>query len=98
MERVIDAYYTSLTSQDVQHRVFYPAGHPSREQPCPTGLNLGEQKGTGVFPLVIAVLLYYARAAERFKMAFPSFDISQDNFFSNLTVPCLSAYDLLESV
>ena len=30
-------------------------GHPSRYQPSPTGLNLGEQTGTGVFPLVIAV-------------------------------------------
>jgi len=25
---VIDVYYTSLTSQEVQHRVFYPDGHP----------------------------------------------------------------------
>ena len=30
-------------------------GHPSRYQPRPTGLNFGEQTGTGVFPLVIAV-------------------------------------------
>ena len=29
--------------------------HPSRYQPRPTGFNFGEQKGTGVFPLVIAV-------------------------------------------
>ena len=29
-------------------------GHPSRYQPRPTGLNFGEQTGTGVFPLVIA--------------------------------------------
>ena len=35
----------------------YPdGGHASRYQPRPTGLNFGEQTGTGVFPLVIAVL------------------------------------------
>ena len=39
----------------VEHRVFYLDGHPSRYQPRPTGLNCGEQTGTGVFPLVIAV-------------------------------------------
>ena len=55
VEGVIDVYYPSLTSQEVQHRVFYPDGHPSRYQPRPTGLNFGEQTGTGVFPLVIAV-------------------------------------------
>ena len=49
---MIDA---SLTSQGVQHRVFYRDGHPSRYQPRPTGLNFAEQTGTGVFPLVIAV-------------------------------------------
>ena len=36
---------------------FYLDGHPSRYQPRPTGLNFGEQTGTGVFPLVIAVSL-----------------------------------------
>ena len=50
-----DVYYASLTSQEVQHRLFYLDGHPSRYQPHPTGLNFGEQTGTGVFPLVIAV-------------------------------------------
>ena len=30
VEGVINVYYTSLTSQEVQHRVFYPDGHPSR--------------------------------------------------------------------
>ena len=35
---------------------FYLDGHPSRYQPRPTGLNFGEHTGTGVFPLVIAVL------------------------------------------
>ena len=45
VEGVIDVYYASLTSQEVQHRVFYP-----------DGLNFGEQTGTGVFLLVIAVL------------------------------------------
>ena len=48
-------YNASLTSQEVQHRVFYPDGHPSRYQLCPTELNFGEQTGTGVFPVVIAV-------------------------------------------
>ena len=52
---MIEIHYTSLTSQGVQHRVFYLDGHPSREQPHPTGLNFGEQKGTGVFSLVIAL-------------------------------------------
>ena len=51
---VIDVHYASLTSQGVQHRVFYLDGHPSRYQPCPTELNFGEQTGTCVFPLVIA--------------------------------------------
>ena len=50
-----DVRYASLTSQGVQHRVLYPDGHPSRYQPRPTELNFGEQTGTGVFPLVIAV-------------------------------------------
>ena len=52
---MIDVHYASLTSQGVQHRVFYRDGYPSRYQPCPTGLNFGEQTGTGVFALVIAV-------------------------------------------
>ena len=52
---MIDVQYASLTSQGVQHRVFYLDGHPSRYQPCPTGLNFGEQTGTNVFPLEIAV-------------------------------------------
>ena len=50
-----DVRYASLTSQGVQHRVLYRDGHPSGYQPRPTGLNFGEQTGTGVFPLVIAV-------------------------------------------
>ena len=52
-----DVRYASLKSQGVQHRVLYRDGHPSRYQPRPTGLNFGEQTGTGVFPLVIAVPL-----------------------------------------
>ena len=52
---MIDVHYASLTSQGVQHRVFYLDGHPSRYQPRPTGLNFGEQTGTGVFPSVTAV-------------------------------------------
>ena len=55
---MIDVHFASLTSQGVQHRVFYLDGHPSRYQPRPTGLNFGEQTGTGVFPLVIAVPLF----------------------------------------
>ena len=54
VEGVIDVHSASLTSQGV----FYRDGHPSRYQPRPTGLNFGEQTGTGVFPLVIAVPLY----------------------------------------
>ena len=50
-----DIHYASLTSQGVQHKVFYLDGHPSRYQPRPKGLYFGEQTGTGVFPLVIAV-------------------------------------------
>ena len=52
---MIDVHYTSLASRRVQHRMFYLDGHPSRYQPRPIGLNFGEQTGTGVFPLVIAV-------------------------------------------
>ena len=55
VEGVIDVHYASLTSQWVQHRVFYLDGHPSRYQPRPTGFNFGKQTGTGVFPLVISV-------------------------------------------
>ena len=54
VEGVIDVHYASLTSHGVQHRVLYLDGHPSRHQPRPTGLNFGEQTGTGVFPLVMA--------------------------------------------
>ena len=36
---VIDVHYISLTSQGVQHRVFYLDGHPFRYQPRPTGLS-----------------------------------------------------------
>ena len=75
VEGVIDVYYASLTSQEVQHRVFYPDGHPSRYQPRPTGLNFGEQTGTGVFPLVIAVqslsqCVHCHRHVEIYLMAF----------------------------
>ena len=45
---MIDVHCASLTSQGVQHSVFYLDGHPSRYQPRPTGLNFGEQTGTGV--------------------------------------------------
>ena len=33
----------------------------SRWSPCPTGLNFGEQTGTGAFPLVIAALVALSR-------------------------------------
>ena len=36
VEGVVDVHYASLTSQAVQHGVFYPDGHPSRYQPRPT--------------------------------------------------------------
>ena len=49
VEGVIDVHYASLTSQGVQHRVFYRDGHPSRHQPRPTGLNFGEQMCIHVF-------------------------------------------------
>ena len=52
---MIDVHYASLTSQGVQHRVFYLDGHPYRYQPRPTGHNFGKQTRTGVFYLVIAV-------------------------------------------
>ena len=52
---VTDIHYASLTSQGVQYKIFYLGGHPSRYQPRPTGLNFGEQTGTGVFALVIAI-------------------------------------------
>ena len=55
VEGVIDVHYASLTSQGVQHRVFYLDGHRSRYQPRPTGLNFGEQTESGVFPSVTAV-------------------------------------------
>ena len=54
---VIDVHYARLTSQGVQHRVFYLDGHPSRCHSRPTGLNFGEQTGIGVFTLVIAAPL-----------------------------------------
>ena len=71
MEGVIDVHYASLTSQGVQHSVFYLDGHPSRYQPRtrPTGLNFGEQTGTGVFPLVIAVPPAPVRKVEKFQKA-----------------------------
>ena len=55
VEGVIDVHYASLTSQGVQHWVFYSDGHPSRYQPRPTGLNFCEQTGTGVFPSATAI-------------------------------------------
>ena len=57
VEGVIDVHYASLTSKGIQHRVFYLDCHPSRYQPRPTELNFGEQTGTGVFPLVMAIPL-----------------------------------------
>ena len=48
VEGVIDVRYASLTSQGVQQRVFYLDDHPSKYQPCSTGLNVGERTRTGV--------------------------------------------------
>ena len=56
---MIEVHYASLTSQGVQHSVFYLDGHPSRYQPRPTGLNFGEQMGTGVFFFRIAAHAYH---------------------------------------
>ena len=55
---VIDFFCASLTSKGIEHRVIYLDGHPTRNQPRPTGLNFGEQTATRVFPLVIAVPQY----------------------------------------
>ena len=55
VEGMIGVHYASLTSQGVQHRVFYLDGQLSRYQPRPTGINFDEQTGTGVFPMVTAV-------------------------------------------
>lgn len=46
VEGVIDVHYASLTFHGVQW--IYLDGHPSTYQPPPTGLNFGEQSGTGV--------------------------------------------------
>ena len=48
VEGVIDVHYPSLTSQGVQHRVFF--------------IKIAEQTGTSVFPVIIAVpiALYFA--------------------------------------
>ena len=67
---MIDLHYASLTSRRVQHRVFYLDGHPSRYQPRPTGLNCGEQTGTGVFPLVIVVQLVSRKVNFKFKVLY----------------------------
>ena len=48
VEGVTDVHYASLTSHGVQYRVFYLDVDPSRYQPRQTGLNFGEQTGTGV--------------------------------------------------
>ena len=57
-----------------RHRVFYRDDHPSRYQPRPTGLIFGEQTGTGVFPLVIAVPLLVI-AVPLFKLFYHSSSI-----------------------
>ena len=87
---MIDVHYTSLISQGVQ-RVFYRDGHPSRYQPCPTGLNFGEQTGTGVFPLVIAVPLSEVRLSPKER----SFNInSLGNKFGEV-MEWIQAFDIL---
>ena len=59
VDGVLDVHYARLASQGVQHRVFYLDGHPSRYQPRPTGLNFGEQTGTGVFPFGDSIVTNY---------------------------------------
>ena len=84
---MIDVCYASLFSQGVQHRVLYLDGHPSRYQPRPTGLNFGEQKGTGVFPLVIAVPSRLCRSilVPKFSLSAVSiFDVIWRHRFNNL--------------
>ena len=86
---MIDVHYASLTSQGVQHRVLYLDGHPSRYQPRPTGLNFGEQTGTGVFPLVIAVPLSLKRhtsGLENFNSIVTSVVVDQDIFQTDLRI------------
>ena len=72
-----DVRYASLTSQGVQHRVLYRDGHPSRYQPRPTGLNFGEQTGTGVFPLVIAVP-HILNWASQFELGLSEYLVSKE--------------------
>ena len=86
---MIDVHYASLTSQGVQHRVFYLDGHPSRYQPCPTALNCGEQTGTGVFPLVIAVPLSSSPT--------PEFKPSSDHYLSLFHVAPGSTHFVIKS-
>ena len=83
---MIDIHYASLTSQGVQHRVFYRDGHPPRYQPRPTGLNFGEQTGTGVFPLVIAVPIICNMFVSR-----------TSTLIDHFTVVCVVAWPLNES-
>ena len=77
---MIDVHCASLTSQGVQHRVFYRDGHPSRYQSRPTGLNFGEQTGTGVFPWGIAVprtcTLHCCHVHDIAEVIYEIFDIS----------------------
>ena len=81
---MIDVHYASLTSQGVQDRVFYLDGHPSRYQPRTTGLNFGEQTGSGVFPLVTAVQLKeFGRAFDLRKSFGRVFDLRKSFFKRN---------------
>ena len=94
---MIDVHYASLTSQGVQHRVLYLVGHPSRYQPRPTGLNFGEQTGTGVFPLVIAVPPKFPHCRVRIlpPISFSRFKSAGKSLLLMRTVP--QAYASLDS-
>ena len=61
MKGVIDVHFASLTSQGLQLSEFYQDGHPSRYQPRPTGLNSGEQTGTGVLVTAVDRVIFHNR-------------------------------------
>jgi len=48
VEGVVNVHCASLTSHVIHVIPCHLDGHPSRYQPHPTGLNFGDQMGTGV--------------------------------------------------
>ena len=90
-----DVRYASLTSQGVQHRVLYRDDHPSKYQPRPTGLNFGEQTGTSVFPLVIAVPNYkscFNCAIRNLTKWFPLLPLPVEGAFDRAAVTILGQF------